>query len=207
MRGRRAVVIGSSVSGLLAARVLADHCESVTVVDRDVLPAGPLHRRGVPQAAHGHVLLARCPPILAELFPGFLHELVADGVPVWADGDLSKIDLSFGGHRLVRTGRLRYPEEYVQYYPSRPLLEYLLRQRIQAIPNVTILDRCDAVGLEATADRAGVVGVRVADREHGGSADGLRQSDVENPKRGAQRRVRWAPPRAKPAGRFCSGGK
>ncbi|OBK95600.1 hypothetical protein A5652_08280 [Mycobacterium sp. 1165178.9] len=167
MRGHRAVVIGSSVSGLLAARVLADHCESVIVVDRDVLPAGPLHRRGVPQAAHGHVLLARCPPILAELFPGFLHELVADGVPVWADGDLSKIDLSFGGHRLARTGRLRYPEAYVQYYPSRPLLEYRLRQRVQAIPNVRILDRCDAVGLEATADRARVVGVRVSDRDHG----------------------------------------
>ncbi|OBJ32592.1 hypothetical protein A5620_24805 [Mycobacterium colombiense] len=167
MLGRRAVVIGASISGLLAARVLADHYESVTVVDRDVLPSGPLNRRGVPQAAHSHVLLARCAPILRELFPGFLHELFAEGIPVWADGDLSKIDLAFGGHRLVRTGRLRCPEAYVQYYPSRPLLEYRLRQRVQGIRNVTIVDRRDAVDLVATADRMRVVGVRVADRDRG----------------------------------------
>ncbi|WP_233148058.1 NAD(P)/FAD-dependent oxidoreductase [Mycobacterium sp. IS-836] len=165
MLGSGAVVVGASISGLLAARVLADHYDSVSVVDRDVLPAGPLHRRGVPQAAHAHVLLARCPPLLREFFPGILHELYADGVPVWADGDLSKIDLSFGGHRLVRSGRLRYPEAYVQYYASRPLLEYRLRRRVQGIPNVTVLDRRDAVDLVATADRARVAGVRVADRD------------------------------------------
>ncbi|BBZ37842.1 FAD-dependent oxidoreductase [Mycobacterium conspicuum] len=168
--GRRAVVIGASISGLLAARVLADHYEHVTVVDRDVLPAGPLSRRGVPQAAHGHLLLARCPPILNELFPGILHELVADGAPVWADGDLSKIDLSFGGHRLVRTGSLRCPEAYAQYYPSRPLLEYRLRQRIRAIPNVTLVDRCGAADLTATADRTRISGVRVAGRDQGETA-------------------------------------
>ncbi|MGE2816963.1 FAD-dependent oxidoreductase [Mycobacterium heidelbergense] len=165
--GGRAVVIGASVSGLLAARVLADHYESVVVVDRDVLPAGPLARRGVPQAAHAHVLLARCPSILGELFPGFLDELVAHGVPVWADGDLSRIDLSFGGHRLVRTGRLRCPEAYVQYYPSRPLLEYRLREWVQSIPHVTVLDRRDVVDLVATADHARVMGVRVAGRDRG----------------------------------------
>lgn len=170
MLGCRAVVIGASISGLLAARVLADHYESVTVVDRDVLPPAPLNRRGVPQAAHGHVLLAGCPPILRELFPGFLSELFADGIPVWADGDLSKIDLSFGGHPLVRTGRLRCPEAYVQYYPSRPLLEYRLRQRVQGIPNVTILDRRDAVDLATDDDLARVAGVLVADRDGGGEA-------------------------------------
>lgn len=163
----KAVVIGASISGLLAARVLADYYESVTVLDRDVLPVTPLHRRGVPQAAHGHVLLARCPQILHELFPGFLHELSVEGVPVWADGDLSRIDLKFGGHPLVRAGRLRCPEEYVQYYPSRPLLECRLRQRVQGIPNVTILDRRDVVNLVASADRVRVAGVRVADRDGG----------------------------------------
>jgi 2-polyprenyl-6-methoxyphenol hydroxylase-like FAD-dependent oxidoreductase len=163
--GKQAVVMGASISGLLAARVLTDFYESVTVVDRDGLPQRPQHRRGVPQGTHGHLLLARCPWILRELFPGFLDELLAEGAPVWADGDLSKVDLSFGGHRLVRTGRLRCPEEYVQYYPSRPLLEHALRQRVRAIPNVTILDRRDAVGLVATIDGARVVGVRVADED------------------------------------------
>ena len=39
-RGEHAVVIGGSVAGLLAARVLADHFERVTVVKRDHFPAG-----------------------------------------------------------------------------------------------------------------------------------------------------------------------
>lgn len=162
-----AVVVGASISGLLAARVLADYYEAVTVLDRDILPVAPLPRRGVPQAAHGHVLLARCPQILHELFPGFLHELFAEGVPVWADGDLSRIDLTFGGHQLVRTSRLRCPEGYVQYYPSRPLLECRLRQRVQGIPNVAILDRRHVVDLVVSADRARVAGVRVANRDGG----------------------------------------
>lgn len=54
----RAVVIGGSMAGLLAARVLAESFAEVTVIDRDLLPACPEHRRGVPQARHAHALLA-----------------------------------------------------------------------------------------------------------------------------------------------------
>jgi flavin-dependent dehydrogenase len=49
--GDRAVVVGASISGLLAARVLAESYRTVTVVDRDALPEGPANRRGVPQVA------------------------------------------------------------------------------------------------------------------------------------------------------------
>jgi glycine/D-amino acid oxidase-like deaminating enzyme len=35
MQGERAVVLGGSIGGLFAARVLADHFESVTVIERD----------------------------------------------------------------------------------------------------------------------------------------------------------------------------
>jgi len=38
---RQAVVIGGSIAGILAARVLADHFEHVTVVERDRCPDGP----------------------------------------------------------------------------------------------------------------------------------------------------------------------
>ena len=80
--GERAVVLGASMGGLLAARVLADFFGTVTVVERDVLPEGPAIRRGVPQGRHVHVLLARGAQILDELFPGLLNELVAEGAPV-----------------------------------------------------------------------------------------------------------------------------
>ena len=79
--GEHAVVLGASMGGLLAARVLADFYETVTVVERDVLPETSANRRGVPQGRHVHLLLARGSQVLDELFPGFLDELVAAGAP------------------------------------------------------------------------------------------------------------------------------
>jgi NADPH-dependent 2,4-dienoyl-CoA reductase/sulfur reductase-like enzyme len=49
--GDRAVVLGASMAGLLAARVLADAYAQVTVIDRDPLPEASTHRRGVPTGA------------------------------------------------------------------------------------------------------------------------------------------------------------
>ncbi len=57
--GRRAVVVGGSMAGLLAGRVLADHFERVTIVERYRFPEGPVPRKGVPQARHVHALLKR----------------------------------------------------------------------------------------------------------------------------------------------------
>ena len=56
--GERAVVLGGGMAGLLAARVLSDSYDCVTVVDRDVLGEAPGPRRGVPQGRHVHVLAA-----------------------------------------------------------------------------------------------------------------------------------------------------
>ena len=80
--GEHAVLLGASIGGLLAARVLADFYDRVSVVDRDLLPESPANRRGVPQGHHVHNLLGRGSQILGELFPGILDELVAAGVPV-----------------------------------------------------------------------------------------------------------------------------
>ena len=50
----RAVVVGAGISGLLTARVLSDVYDQVTLIDRDVMPASPGIRRGVPQGRHAH---------------------------------------------------------------------------------------------------------------------------------------------------------
>ncbi len=68
--GEHAVVIGASMAGLLAARVLADAYERVTVIERDRLPVGVEARRGVPQGAHAHTLLPRGQACLEALLPG-----------------------------------------------------------------------------------------------------------------------------------------
>ena len=42
----RAIVIGGSLAGLWTARVLADHFEQVTILERDQLPTGAESRAG-----------------------------------------------------------------------------------------------------------------------------------------------------------------
>ncbi len=69
--GKHAVVLGASMGGLLAGRVLADFYDTVTLVERDVLPDGAAQRRGVPQGRHGHGLLSGGLQALDQLFPGY----------------------------------------------------------------------------------------------------------------------------------------
>jgi 2-polyprenyl-6-methoxyphenol hydroxylase-like FAD-dependent oxidoreductase len=161
-RGDHAVVLGASMAGLLAARVLADFYDRVTVVERDTLPADPVNRRGVPQGKLIHAALARCTQILDELFPGFVGELKAVGVESWDDGDLSKLWMAAGGHQAVRSGTA--PNAPAIFFPSRPLLEWTVRRRVQAITNVAFLEGHDVVALTATPDCDRVTGVRVVDR-------------------------------------------
>lgn len=166
--GERAVVLGASMAGLLAARVLADFFATVTVYERDELSDDPVNRRGVPQGRHVHALLPRGAHVLDELFPGLLSELVAAGAPVWGDGDLSKAYMSYNGHRVLRSGVVAGDyTEMTLYMPSRPLLECHVRRRLQRVGNVTIHGGHDVTELTSTADRSRVTGVRVANRAGG----------------------------------------
>jgi hypothetical protein len=78
---KHAIVIGGSIAGLVAGRVLAEHFERVTIVERDRLPAGPEARRGVPQARHVHILLWRGQTLLEQFFPGLQADLSQARVP------------------------------------------------------------------------------------------------------------------------------
>jgi hypothetical protein len=61
----RAVVLGGSMAGLLAARVLSDHADQVVVIERDdIAVAGYQPRPGVPQGRHVHGHHDACPPQL-----------------------------------------------------------------------------------------------------------------------------------------------
>ncbi len=165
--GQHAVVLGASMGGMLAARVLADFYQTVTVVERDILPADPTNRRGVPQGRHAHALLRRGGQIIEKLFPGILNELVAAGAPVLDDGDLSKIWMSVGGHQLTRVGTVRDQQAMTVYAPSRPFLDCHVRRRLRAVPNVTIRSGLDAAEMTSSADRKRVTGVRVVNRDSG----------------------------------------
>src|SRR6266516_273731 len=78
-QGSRAIVVGASMAGLCAARVLSQRFGEVLVIDHDELPGEPAFRRGVPQARHAHALLLSGQQRLQAWFPGLGGELLAHG--------------------------------------------------------------------------------------------------------------------------------
>jgi 2-polyprenyl-6-methoxyphenol hydroxylase-like FAD-dependent oxidoreductase len=158
----RAVVLGGSIAGMLAAAALAQRYSSVTVVERDVLPrpGNRDHRRGVPQGRHVHGLLPQGLRIVEELLPGFTERVLAAG---GHQGDI------LGNTRWYLNGLpLRQAHTgLAALSASRPLLEGSVRDLALALPNVTLLDGHDVVGV--CADGGGVTGARVTSLHGGGS--------------------------------------
>ncbi|MEV6928534.1 FAD-dependent monooxygenase [Dactylosporangium sp. NPDC051485] len=169
--GGHAVVLGGSMAGLLAARVLTGHFAQVTIVERDELtgewagdpqadPREREFRRGVPQGRHAHGLLAAGLNVVEELFPGAAGELAAAGVP---SGDvLRNVRFCAGGHRLRQV-----PIGMTALSCSRPYLENYLRSKVFALPGVRVRGGTDVVGVEADAGRARVTGALVQGRGAG----------------------------------------
>ncbi len=133
-----AVVIGASIAGLCAARVLSDFYARVTVFERDDLPSAPANRAAVPQDRHVHLLMARGAAEFDGLFPGLLNDMVAAGVPI-LENRPDCIYFGAAGHLLGTEHRLR--KEFTAYVPSRPHLEWQIRRRVQDIANVAIQQR------------------------------------------------------------------
>ncbi|MFI9811261.1 FAD-dependent oxidoreductase [Saccharothrix variisporea] len=156
--GDRAVVLGGSVAGLFAARVLADFYREVTVVDRDRLIGVTGPRRAVPQGHHIHGLLARGQQILEELFPGFTADLAGTGVPTRDFGTSLGWHFNGRGIRKVET-------DLVCISAGRWRLEERMRDRVAELPNVTFLDNTDVVGLQAVPDGDRVTGALVQDHD------------------------------------------
>src|SRR5271163_3328392 len=81
--GERAIVIGGSMAGLMAARVLADHFDQVTILERDRIDDCPSVHKSIPQGNQLHALLAGGCQALTRLYPGFSAFLIDSGaVPI-----------------------------------------------------------------------------------------------------------------------------
>jgi 2-polyprenyl-6-methoxyphenol hydroxylase-like FAD-dependent oxidoreductase len=152
MARHHAVVLGAGIAGLLSARVLSEHYDRVTLLDRDELPLAGEHRRGTPQDRHPHLLLARGARALEELYPGLLADLEAGGVPVLRE--FADAHLTYLGHTISRAGRPSEP----MYQASRPLLESQVRARRPS--GVEVSERVAANGLRCAGGRVVAVHVR-----------------------------------------------
>ncbi|ARG61232.1 FAD-dependent oxidoreductase [Mycobacterium kansasii] len=162
-----AVVIGASIAGLCAARVLSDFFGRVTVFERDELPSAPANRATVPQDRHLHMLMARGADEFESLFPGLLADMVAAGVPM-LENRPDCIYFGAAGHVLGTGHTLR--REFTAYVPSRPHLEWQLRRRVLGIDNVEIVRRLVTEPRFEPA-RQRVTGVLLAPREDGAGGD------------------------------------
>jgi 2-polyprenyl-6-methoxyphenol hydroxylase-like FAD-dependent oxidoreductase len=154
--GRRAVVAGGSLTGLIAARVLASHFDEVVLVERDRFPDGAEWRKGVPQARHVHVLLKQGERLVGEYFPGICDELVRDGA--------FRVDMA-GDTRWLHFGdwKARFPSGMTMLSQSRAFLEWKVRARVAALPNVRVMDGEIVQGLRV--ENGTVHGVRLAAEE------------------------------------------
>jgi 2-polyprenyl-6-methoxyphenol hydroxylase-like FAD-dependent oxidoreductase len=148
-----AIVIGASIGGLLAARVLADSFDEVVLVERGELADTPVARPGVPQGNHAHGLLAGGLEALDRLLPGLVDELERLGCPT---GDnLRDVAWVFSGRRLA------FGDSGVRGMTlGRPLLEATIRRRVLQASNVRLVSGCRVNGLLCTAGR--IIGVQVA---------------------------------------------
>lgn len=169
--GDHALVIGGSMAGLLAARVLSDRFARVTVVDWDHFPREADHRRRVPQSRHAHGLLERGQAIIARLFPGIGDELAADGALV-AGGEAITI--------VTPAGRLpSFPpadgSAAKGFFASRVLLEWHVRRHMAARDGVRLVEGSRVRGLVAGEDGRGVGGARV---ESEGGAEEVVAADL-----------------------------
>src|SRR5262245_46826525 len=154
--GTTAVVLGGSAAGLCAAGALAPYFRRVWVLERDELPAGAQHRRGVPQSKHPHFLLNSGRRAIGALFPGFEDDLVAaGGLLLMPSMDAAYLD-GDGWSARKRSAM-------TMLYSSRVLIERVLRDKVRELANVTIREGVTVTGL-ATRDGE-VTGVDLSD-EH-----------------------------------------
>jgi 2-polyprenyl-6-methoxyphenol hydroxylase-like FAD-dependent oxidoreductase len=152
---RRAVVIGAGLAGMLAAAALSDTADEVIVLERDDLPDGPEHRKGLPQGRHAHLLLAGGLAAMEDLLP------TAGPRRLLLDAGAHEISLGSGmiGHTSEGWYRRWRHDGPTMLACSRALLDWVIREAVLAHTK-TQIRTAQVTGLTGTADR--VTGVRLS---------------------------------------------
>src|ERR687894_405146 len=156
-RSGHALVIGGSMAGLLAARVLNERFGRVTIVERDSFPEEPGFRKGVPQSRHLHAFMMRGRMISDRLFPGLSEELEEAGA--------TPVDSASDFEWLTPAGFApRFPSGLPVLMCSRELLEWTVRARVAALPRVSFLEKTEVTGLLPTPNGEGIAAVQFRSR-------------------------------------------
>ncbi|WP_196118589.1 FAD-binding oxidoreductase [Mycobacterium tuberculosis] len=161
-RGRgTAVVIGGSIAGIAAAKMLSETFDRVIVLEKD----GPHRRReGRPGAAQGwhlHHLLTAGQIELERIFPGIVDDMVREGA--------FKVDMA-AQYRIRLGGTWKKPgtSDIEIVCAGRPLLEWCVRRRLDDEPRIDFRYESEVADLAFDRANNAIVGVAVDN----GDADG-----------------------------------
>ncbi|OYR42098.1 oxidoreductase [Halorubrum sp. Ib24] len=143
--GDRAVVVGGSMAGLCAARVLDDAFTAVPVLERDEFPDGPETRDGAPQTSHPHAMLEAGRATLEDLFPGFGERLlVAGGLMIDAATEMRYYEAG----DFFADG----PDRLPMYCASRALFEHVVREAVAERPGIALRGNRNFVGYDTDGE-------------------------------------------------------
>jgi 2-polyprenyl-6-methoxyphenol hydroxylase-like FAD-dependent oxidoreductase len=179
---KHAIVVGGSVAGLCAARVLADVFDKVTVLDRDSYPEDAKYRKGVPQSRHPHALLDGGRRRLERLFPGFDKKMLGGGA-LELDPGLNMAVLRADGW----APRRKTPHTLL--FSSRVLIESVIRELCTLHENVRFVERAEVTRLVSTGSPQRVCGVGL--REDGGEETELAADLVVDASGRETHSVKW----------------
>ncbi|WP_370331055.1 FAD-binding oxidoreductase [Mycolicibacterium hippocampi] len=159
-RGRgTAVVVGGSIAGIAAAKVLSETFERVVVLEKDEPHRRREGRPGAAQGWHLHHLLTAGRIELERLFPGIVEDMVREGA---FDVDMAaQYRIRLGGDwKKPGTGDINI------VCAGRPLLEWCVRRRLDDEPRIAFHYESEVADLVHDRDSNTVIGVAV-DRGHG----------------------------------------
>ncbi len=163
-RSGHAVVLGGGMAGMLAAGVLADTFEQVTVIERHAhdlagsTGSGPQDDRPGAAPALAQVLSERARPQLERLFPHLSAELTTDGAAIVLPFSQRPTTASVSG--VDRGGaRLQFTQRFIKRHLSRRLI---------SLDAIAALHGCDAVGLVSDGGRC--IGVQILPRSQSAAA-------------------------------------
>ena len=153
-----AVVIGGSMAGLCAARVLAGIFDDVIVIERDTLSDEAAIRDGAPQTSQPHALLEAGRATLEDLFPGFTQSVRdAGGLALNMTRDIVWYD---------KGDTVEEAETPLSaLYASRPLFEHIVRKKVRSKSNISFRDGCHFITYTQNRSANQITGIKFRDEQ------------------------------------------
>jgi NAD(P)H-flavin reductase/ferredoxin/2-polyprenyl-6-methoxyphenol hydroxylase-like FAD-dependent oxidoreductase len=154
-RGRgTAVVIGGSIAGIAAAKVLSETFERVVVLEKDDPHRRREGRPGAAQGWHLHHLLTAGQIELERFFPGIVDDMVREGA--------FKVDMA-AQYRIRVGGSWKKPgtSDIEIVCAGRPLLEWCVRRRLDDEPRIDFRYESEVADLVFDRANNAIVGVGV----------------------------------------------